>query len=137
MNKQSTQHNMNIEETRKRMSVVAYYMQPIIDVIRSIAKMTNTNMDNGDRDDIAIIANDNSSDIETLKQAQALQKSQKEIDDRVAKELALEEKTFRAKQKLYGTTVSASVPRSKKALTSEQVKQIEEKNIKDKNGLER
>lgn len=137
MDKQSTQHNMNIEETRKRMSVVAYYMQPIIDVIRSVAKMTNTNMDNGDRDDIAIIANDNSSDIETLKQAQALQKSQKEIDDRVAKELALEEKTFRAKQKLYGTTVSASAPRSKKALTSEQVKQIKEKNIEDKNGLER
>ncbi|MFR0822339.1 MAG: hypothetical protein ACLU84_06575 [Clostridia bacterium] len=136
MDKQSIQHNMNIEKTRNKMSFVAYCMRPILDFCHSIAEMANTNMDNGDRDDIAILAN-NSSDIETLKQAQALQKSQKEIDDRVAKELALEEKTFRAKQKLYGTTVSASAPRSKKALTSEQVKQIKEKNIEDKNGLER
>ncbi len=129
MDKQSTQNNGNI---KKRMSIVATIMQGIINTpIFQAALLDETKPKVDDFKNIPI------EDEISLKQVQALQKSQKEIDDRVAKELALEEKTFRAKQKLYGTTVNASAPRSKKALTSEQVKPIKDKNLEDKKGIER
>lgn len=112
-------------ETEQRKGIVARMMHAIINMPLFQAALFDETIDKEDEFGTITIT-----DEETAKQIEALRKDSLQRDADIAKSIADEEKAFRARQKLNGSTIQTPKPRVKK-LSEEQMQKVSSQMIKD------